>query len=225
MHYSIWGTLVCTGFLTKSVNLGNDKANYVVYIPTMYDPNTPMPMIVFLNGQGECGSDGLKQISVGLGTAVMNDLTRWPFIIAFPQKQVEKALWETEDAMVMAIVDEVRRDYNIDGSRIYLTGLSQGGHGTWAIAALHPELFAAIVPICGWGDEEIAAKLVGMPVWTFHGDQDNAVSVECAYEMERYLREAGGSCRLTIYEGIGHNSWDRAYREEPVPEWLLEHSR
>lgn len=211
------------GFLGKSVAVEGKDIKYVVYIPPSYDPKTPMPTIIFLNGRGECGTDGWKQVAVGLGRSVLLDVSRWPFIVIFPQKQVATDNWEDEDAMVMAALEQTRRDYNVDPSRIYLTGLSQGGHGTWAIAAKHPDLFAAIAPICGWGDQRIASKLTKMPIWVFHGEKDDVVSVERSKEMERYLQEAGGSCKLTIYPGVGHGSWDAAYAEPDLPAWFLRH--
>ena len=213
------------GFIMKSVSVGGKDMKYVVYVPLAYDPAKPMPAIIFLNGAGECGTDGLKQALIGLGSAVMVDSAQWPFIVIFPQKQDVKTLWEDEDAMVMATLKKTRKDYNIDDSRLYLTGLSQGGHGTWAIAAKHPDLFAAIAPICGWGDEEIAKKLTKLPIWAFHGDKDDAVDVERSRELEKWINAAGGSCKLTIYPGVGHFSWDNAYRNENLGAWFLEHKK
>ncbi len=211
------------GFLAKTVAVDGKDTKYVVYIPANYDPRSPMPTIIFLNGRGECGTDGWKQVAVGLGRSILLDVNRWPFIVIFPQKQIATDNWEDEDAMVMAALEQTRREYNVDPSRIYLTGLSQGGHGTWAVAARHPDLFAAIAPICGWGDQSIARKLTKMPIWVFHGEQDEVVSVERSREMERYLQEAGGSCKLTIYPGVGHGSWDSAYAEADLPGWFLQH--
>jgi predicted peptidase len=216
---------VAKGFLTKTVKVGRKDIRYVVFLPPSYDPNAPAPAIVFLNGAGECGTDGLKQIMVGIGSAIMVNVEKWPFIVVFPQKQDVKHVWEDEDPMVMGTIDAARREYNIDPSRIYLTGLSQGGHGTWAIAARHPDLFAALAPICGWGDEETAKKVAKLPIWVFHGDQDTAVNVDRAREMARWIEAAGGTCKLSIYEGVGHNSWDKAYREEELGEWFLAHAR
>jgi predicted peptidase len=159
------------GYLMRSVTVGDKDMKYVVYVPSAYDPAKPMPTIVFLNGAGECGTDGLKEV-FHFGTAVMLNSEKWPFLILFPQKQDVKTLWEDEEPMVMAIIERSRKEFNIDSTRLYLTGLSQGGHGTWAIAARHPDLFAAIAPVCGWADEDVAKKVAKLPIWTFHGDQD-----------------------------------------------------
>ncbi|MCE5197418.1 MAG: prolyl oligopeptidase family serine peptidase [Armatimonadota bacterium] len=213
------------GFLIKTIEVGGSEFKYVIYVPATYNPSQSNPAIIFLNGAGECGTDGLKQLGVGLGTAVMKHAERWPFIVIFPQKQTVESNWEDEDVMVLAELKAARAEYNIDQSRIYLTGISQGGHGTWAIGSRHPDLFAAIAPICGWGDEKLAPTLVKMPIWNFHGDADNVVPIERSLEMVKYLKATGGSCKQTIYPGVQHGSWDNAYDEEDLPRWFLQHSK
>ena len=223
-------TEIPRGFISKTIEMGGKEIKYVVYVPESYDPKKPMPTIIFLNGYGECGTDGWRQV-YHFGGAIMLSPDKWPFIILFPQKQYaldpskEPKPWEDQDEMVLAILAKSEREYKIDKSRLYLTGLSQGGHGTWALGAKHADLFAAIAPVCGWADKETAGKLVKMPIWAFHGDADQAVDVERSREMERWIKDAGGSCKVTIYPGVGHNSWDKAYREENLGEWFLGHHR
>jgi len=212
------------GFLVRTVSVGGKDVKYAVYVPESYDPAKPMPTIIFLNGAGECGSDGLKEL-YHFGSAVMLNSEKWPFVILFPQKQDVKHAWEDEEPMVMAILKKSRKEFNIDPARLYLTGLSQGGRGTWTIAAMHPDLFAAIAPVCGWAEEETAKKVAKLPIWAFHGDQDQAVDVERSREMGRWITAAGGTCKLTIYPGVGHNSWDKAYGEENLGAWFLEHRK
>lgn len=213
------------GFLMRSVAVDGSEFKYVVYVPPAYDPAEPMPTILFLNGKGECGSDGLKQIAVGLGPAVMFHVEQWPFLIIFPQKQHAEDKWEDEEAMVMAVLDAVRAEFNVDQSRLYLTGISQGGHGTWAIAASHPDLFAAIAPVCGWGNKTIAKKVAKLPIWIFHGEADFVVRIQTSLEMEESIKAAGGCPKLTTYPKVGHNSWDKAYNDENLGEWFLEHRK
>lgn len=213
------------GFLLKTIKSQAKEIKYAVYVPPTYSSDTPMPAIIFLNGAGECGTDGLKQIAVGLAPAIMFNVQDWPFIVIFPQKQTVAEKWEDEDAIVMDIYEKTRREYKIDTSRVYLTGLSQGGHGTFTIAANHPEMFAAIAPVCGWADKGTGEKIAKLPVWIFHGDQDQAVDVKHAHEMEEYIKAAGGDPKLTIYPGVNHNSWDKAYREEKLFDWFLRHHR
>lgn len=212
------------GFLARTITVNGSEAKYVVYVPADYDPEKPMPTIVFLNGAGECGTDGWRQV-YHFGGAIMLEPAKWPFIIIFPQKQDVKHAWEDEEPMVMAILEKSRHEFNIDDSRLYLTGLSQGGHGTWTIAAMHSNLFAAIAPVCGWADENVAKNVAKLPIWTFHGDADQAVNVECSREMEKWITAAGGQCKLTIYPEVGHNSWDNAYRTEGLGQWFLEHKK
>ncbi|MCL6518779.1 MAG: prolyl oligopeptidase family serine peptidase [Armatimonadetes bacterium] len=215
---------ISKGFLIKTVSVGGKDYKYVVYVPLCYDGKKASPAIIFLNGKGECGSDGWRQV-FHFGSAIMLDAEKWPFIVMFPQKQSPETQWEDEEAMVLSILEKTCLEYKIDKSRLYLTGLSQGGHGTWAIAARHPDLFAAIAPVCGYGEKSLADKVAMLPVWIFHGDADQVVPVEKAYEMEKWIKEAGGSPKLTIYPGVGHNSWDKAYREENLGAWFLEHEK
>lgn len=212
-------------FLPKTVTVDGQEFKYAVYVPPTYDPSKPQPTIIFLNGHGECGTDGMIQTTQGLGNAIKASPEKWPFLVIFPQKQVGDEKWEDEEAMVLGILKKCEAEYNIDKSRLYLTGISQGGHGTWAIGSRNADLFAAIVPICGWGDEKIAAGLTKMPIMAFHGDVDSAVPVQESYDMERFLKDAGGSCKLTIYPGVDHNSWDKAYTEENIGDWFLQHKK
>jgi len=210
------------GFLAKSIKLPGGDVKYVVYVPRSYEPDKPMPAIVFLNGHGECGTDGWKQV-YHLGGAINLNADKWPFIVMFPQKQVADHQWEEEEPMVMAILNKTLSEYGIDKTRVYLTGLSQGGHGTWAIASMHPDLFAAIAAVCGYGTKEMAEKVAKLPTWVFHGDADTTVEPERSQEMVDWIKDAGGSPKFTVYPGVGHNSWDKAYREEDLGAWFLEH--
>lgn len=212
------------GFVAKTISVGGKDVKYVVYVPNSYDPAKPMPTIVFLNGAGECGTDGWRQV-YHFGSAIMLNADKWPFLVLFPQKQDVNHAWEDEEPMVMAILKRSGGEYNIDASRLYLTGLSQGGHGTWTIAAKHPDLFAAIAPVCGWADEDTAKKVAKLPIWAFHGDADTAVNVQSSYDMQKWIKAAGGDCKLTIYPGVGHNSWDNAYRNENLGDWFLQHKK
>ena len=221
------------GFVAKTIEMGGKQIKYVVYVPESYDPKKPMPTIIFLNGYGECGTDGWRQV-YHMGGAIMLSAADWPFLILFPQKQYNRPTagdepdpWADQDEMVMGILKKSEGEYNVDKTRLYLTGLSQGGHGTWVIGAKHADLFAAIAPVCGWADEDTAKKLAEakMPVWTFHGDADQAVKIQCTLDMQKWIEAAGGACKVTVYPGVGHNSWDNAYRNEKLGEWFLEHHK
>jgi predicted peptidase len=133
---------------------------------------------------------------------------------------------EGDDAQrALAILEFVQKKYKIDEQRIYLTGLSLGGFGTWSLAARYPDKWAAIVPICGGGNPEWAEKIKHIPVWCFHGDQDKAVRVELSRRMIEALKAAGASPRYTEYPGVGHNCWDLAYNTKELYAWLLSQKR
>ncbi len=128
---------VTTGLLFKSIVAGGVERRYAVLVPRGYDATRAFPLIVFLNGRGECGTDGQRQTMVGLGPAAMLAPEKWPFIIVFPQKPDQDSAWIDHDELVLATLNAARRDYRVDEARVYLTGLSQGGAGTWAIGSRH----------------------------------------------------------------------------------------
>lgn len=210
------------GFLNR-VYKGSDgsEIKYVVFIPYDYKGDKPYPVILFLHGRGETGSDGERQVKVGLGPAIKKQEKSFGFIAIFPQAQKPSWRADSEDGKrAVAILDEVAKQYKVDPRRVYLTGLSMGGSGTWSLAAKYPEKWAAIVPICGWGDPNTASKVKDIPCWCFHGDADKAVGVEKSRHMVNALKEAGGKPKYTEYPGVGHNSWDKAYATAELYDWL-----
>lgn len=213
-----------TGFLNRTVEAGGETRRYVVYVPADYTPERAWPMILFLHGAGERGSDGLRQIAVGLGTAVMADRAQWPFIIVFPQCPTG-VHWISQEETLLAMMRREQGAFNVDPERLYLTGLSMGGFGTWAFGAKHPDLFAAFAPICGGGEAAMAPPFRGKPVWAFHGDGDTVVPPERSVAMVDAVRAAGADVQMTMLPGVGHNSWDAAYREHGLAEWFLQHTR
>src|SRR5262249_30519329 len=135
-------------------------AKYVLFVPYDYDGTRPFPLIVFLHGAGQTGTDGRNQIRVGLGPVIKRQENTFAFLAVFPQSHKGGWVAGSEDAKrVLAILDEVQKDYRVDTTRVYLTGISMGGEGTWSLAAAHPRRWAAIVPICGVGDPKIAPKI------------------------------------------------------------------
>lgn len=196
---------------------------YVVYVPK--GVQEPMPAILFLHGMGESGDDGLKQVIQGIGSAILWDRTRFPFLVIMPQKPSGNKLWPEHKDQLNAILKKVEKDYKIDPHKRYITGLSQGGNGTFVLAKKLAWQFAAAAPICGWCDPEQAAKdFIDLPIWAFHGDADTAVKVEGSINAIEAIKKAGGETKFTIYPGVGHNSWDKAYREEHLGDWFLQHS-
>jgi predicted peptidase len=212
-----------TGFIDKT---HSDGAKYVIFVPHDYNGDTPYPIILFLHGAGETGEDGQKQVSVGLGKAIKKQEKTFPFIVVFPQSK--KRTWSAgsdDGKRAIAILDDVMKNYKVDPKRQYLTGLSMGGFGTWSAAAVYPDRWAAIAPICGGGDVKAAAKIKDIPTWNFHGDKDKAVNVELSRKMIAAIKEAGGDPKYTEYPGVEHNSWDAAYATPELFPWLLKQSK
>jgi predicted peptidase len=222
---------ITRGMLFGQATAEGETLRSVTYVPADYDGKREWPMIVFLHGKGECGTDGLRHVGQGLGTAIIGNPSEWPFVVLMLQKPDFEKQWEAYDAAVMAAIDDAAKRYRIDASRVYLTGLSQGGAGTWAIGSRHPERFAAIAPICGYGDPAKVAALASMPVWAFHGESDKVVPVAQSIALVQAVRSAKSAAdervplKFTPYPGVDHNSWDRAYRTEKLGAWFLEHSR
>jgi predicted peptidase len=229
---------VPTGFLFKTYAAGGAEYKHVVFVPRGYTPEKEWPCVVFLHGAGECGTDGLKQVAQGLGQAVLWDEKAWPCLVIFPQKPEVGKAWEDYDAVVMGMLEQVRMEYRVDASRIALTGLSQGGHGSWTLGAAHADVWSAVAPICGYVgrdhrtggvDTAEAARLAGAlrstPVWAFHGEADEAVKAEQTRAMVEAFKGLGVTVKASFYPGVNHNSWDRAYREEReaggLAAWLL----
>jgi len=233
-----------TGFVYSSLELGDRAYPYALYVPRSYDASRAWPLILFLHGRGECGNDGSRQLSVGLAPELLAQPERWPFLALFPQKSAKDDEWEQHEAALLAMLDEISGRYNVDPNRVLLTGLSQGGHGAWVLGARHPERWAAIVPVCGYpaapprapveghlpppfrgSAAELAPALSRLPIWAFHGDADETVPVAATLELVEATRRAGGSPKLTVFPGVGHNSWDPAYRDPQLSEWMLQQVR
>jgi len=215
-----------TGWQDRVFKEAGGEVKYVLFVPPGYDPEKAYPVVLFLHGAGESGTDGKKQATVGLGKVVKKKEKDFPAIVIFPQSQ--KGGWganSAEGKRALAILDEVCKEYKTDAKRIYLTGLSMGGFGTWSIAAAHPERWAAIVPVCGGGSPASAEKFKDLPCWAFHGDMDTTVKADKSREMIEALKKAGGTPKYTEYPGVGHNSWDKAYGTEELYDWLFKQAR
>jgi dienelactone hydrolase len=212
---------VKTGFLEETITVDGREHRYVVYVPPGYSKDRDWPLLVFLNGKGECGTDGKRHVEVGLGPAIVREPERWPFVVAFPQKPRSETWWPDHEDLALAIADQVEDDYRIDPRQRFLTGLSQGGHGTWVLGSKHAERWAALAPVCGFQLGALSLEsLRDKPLWAFHGLADNVVPAQQSKDLCAALTKLGGAPLLTLYEGVGHNSWDRAYRESALPEWL-----
>ncbi len=221
---------VVTGFINKTVTMDGATYPYVVYVPRDYTPSKKLPVILFLHGAGERGNDGLKQTQVGIGTALRMSSERYPALVVMPQCAAGER-WNGKMAeFAVKALDQTVAEYNGDTDRLYLTGLSLGGFGSFLIASQHPDRFAAVVPICGGirvdDLKTIAEKLKDVPLWVFHGDADPVVPVARSREMVEAIKAAGGTqVKYTEYPGVGHNSWDKDYGEKELTDWLFAQKR
>jgi predicted peptidase len=214
-----------TGLLNGTAEINNRKMPYVVYVPRNYTPDTQLPVILFLHGAGETGSDGLRQVTVGIAPHVLWNSRRFPCLVVIPQTPSN---WTgTYVDLALRAADDVIAKYRGDPNRLYLTGLSLGGNGTWNLASKYPERFAALIPICGWGSPvTMAPRLASLPIWVFHGDRDSVVPVQKSREMVAAIQAAGNpNIKYTEYRGADHGVWDQTYGNAQVITWLLSQKR
>ncbi|MDB5352809.1 MAG: putative peptidase [Planctomycetota bacterium] len=201
--------------------LKDSDRKYAVYLPVGFDASKTYPAILFLHGSGERGSDGILPAQVGLGPSIAKTPDRFPAIVILPQAREGWSADGEDIKAALAALDEVSGRYKIDAKRTYLTGLSMGGLGSWGLAAKSPERFAAVAPVCGFGDNKWAESLKGLPIWTLVGDDDHPRIVGGTRALVEAVKAAGGSPRWTEYRGVGHNSWDRAYADPKLLDWML----
>src|SRR5687768_2319444 len=205
---------------------------YLLFTPQGYqqDKKKKWPLMVFLHGAGERGTN-LAKVAVHGPPKIAANRPDFPFVLISPQCSSGQ-VWEKE--AVMGLVDRAIKDYRVDPDRVYLTGLSMGGFGSWALAAAYPERFAAVAPICGGGnliDVLLPAKgkeaaLKSLPIWAFHGAKDNVVKlVESERMVDVFKRAGNNNVKLTVYPEADHDSWTETYNNEELYKWFLSHTR
>jgi predicted peptidase len=208
------------------------ELDYLLFLPKGYDAKAEKrwPMILFLHGAGERGTN-VWQVAVHGPPKNVASHPDFPFIVVSPQCP-EHQVWSKE--VLLGLLDEITATYAVDKSRIYLTGLSMGGYGTWDLGLAHPEKFAAIVPICGGGQTisvllvspDKASALRTLGVWAFHGAKDPVVALAESQRMVDALKKAGvEDVKLTVYPEAGHDSWTETYNNPELYDWLLKHQR
>jgi predicted esterase len=230
-----------TGFLNRQLVYAGVVHRYQVYVPEEWrrNDNRKWPIILFLHGRGERGSEGMWQTQVGLPEAVRDHPERWPFIIVMPQCPLG-SFWTDNDhlAMAMEALDQETQEFHGDPDRTYLSGISMGGYGAWELARDYPHRWAAIAIASGgifWSYEpqrwlraatlptEYARAVGHTPIWLFHGTDDPVVAPRQDELLYEAFKSTGGHIRLWLYQGLKHDTWTRAYREPELPRWLLEH--
>ena len=195
--------------------------DYWLYLPPDYEQRDAWPLLLFLHGAGERGSD-LNLVQRHGPPRLINEGREFPFVVVSPQCPAGR-WWDPFE--LAALVDAIVQQHRIDESRLYVTGLSMGGFGTWALAAHQPQRFAAIAPICGGGEPIVARLVASTPAWVFHGAKDPVVPVERSRQMVQAMENAGGQVRFTIYPDAGHDAWTETYANPELYEWLLQHQR
>jgi len=226
----------------------NDTLPYRILIPKNYNSQKSYPLLIFLHGAGERGSDNKSQLVHGSFLFKSEDFrNNYPAIVVFPQCP-EKSSWANvkrnyemsagqkfdffkeisenkQLIMVEKLLDLIQKKYDIDETRRYVGGLSMGGMGTFELVARNPDFFAAAFPICGGGNPDWSDLLKTTPFWIFHGEDDGVVSVDFSRKMHEALGKEKASVRLTIYPEVNHNSWDNAFAEPDLMHWLFSNKR
>lgn len=208
------------------------SADYLLYLPKGYEAKgvKRWPLVMFLHGAGERGSD-LRKVAVHGPPKLVKAGKEFPFILISPQCPTDQ-VWS--DEVLLGLLDQVIKKHKVDTNRVYLTGLSMGGYGTWSLGIKHPERFAAIAPVCGGGEtinvllssRSKSAALKSLGVWAFHGAKDGVVKLDESQRMVAVLKAVGvRETELTVYPEAQHDSWTETYANEKLYEWLLKHER
>ena len=211
--------------------------NYRFHAPAKVEPGRKYPLVLFLHGAGERGNDNAMQLVHGV----------WPILSYMKEKGIEGYLiapqcpggqqwvdtpWgliahkmpakpSAAMALAMELLEKTVKECPVDPRRVYVTGISMGGYGTWDIVQRRPELFAAAMPVCGGGDASLAWKIRSVPIWVFHGDRDTAVPFVRSRQMVSALWQCDGNVRYREYPGVGHNCWVATYDDHVVLDWFF----
>lgn len=202
------------------------KLPFQLRVPKDLGKGGKIPLLIFLHGSGEKGNDNQKQLKHDPTKLAPSDFfVKHPMIVAAPQCPSDQ--WWSGETLehVVNLAKDLVKELPIDPDRIYLTGLSMGGYGTWGALALEPKLFAAAVPICGGGDPALAKKFAKVPIWAFHSEADPVVKVEGTRAMIAAVKAAGGDPKYTEYQNNLHDSWTQTYKNSEMWVWLAGQSR
>ena len=203
--------------ITKTVS-----CRYLLYLPPGYGQGDQRwPLVLFLHGAGERGND-LERVKRHGPPKRLDQGHDFPFILVSPQCPLDT--WWQNDVLI-ALLDEIVATHDVDTRRVYVTGLSMGGYGTWELATTYPDRFAAVAPVCGGGHFFRVPKMKDVPVWVFHGAKDDVVPLAKSEELVRALEACDGNVRFTVYPDAQHDSWTPTYDNPDLYQWLLTHRR
>jgi len=228
----LFGTRPCPAAETGKAEAGKQQAqklertikvtlSYLLYLPKDYAEKDAWPLLLFLHGAGERG-DNLDRVKIHGPPKLIAGGKEFPFIVVSPQCPGNQ-WWQPHE--LTALLDEIVEKYKVDRDRVYVTGLSMGGFGTWSLAGFTPDRFAALVPICGGGDALVARRLAHVSVWVFHGAKDPVVPLAASERIVEALKKAKCEVKFTVYPEAGHDSWTEAYNDPELYDWLLKQKR
>lgn len=218
------------------------KMPYRLLKPLDYNPEKSYPLIVFLHGSGERGDDNEAQLKNAMEPFLdESNRDKYPAFVLAPQCP-EGMTWaktaESDDIiftfseeptepmkLLLETIAQVQHNFKVDDRRLYITGLSMGGYGTYDLLTRRPDMFAAAIVVCGAGDVRNVDRFKDVPLWIFHGEDDDAVPSDLSKVMVNALKSVGGRPKYTLYPEVGHNSWDLAYNEEKLFSWLFKKKR
>lgn len=200
------------------------ELDYLLYLPEGYEEasDKKWPLILFLHGAGGRGED-IEKVKVH-GIPKVAEAMKLPFICVSPQCP-SYLYWQMKNDELSALLDEVIERYSVDTERVYITGLSMGGYGTWDMAMLYPDKFAAMAPICGGGNPKLAHLIKDIPIWAFHGAKDTTVPIKETEDMVNALKDIGGNVKYTVYPEAKHDSWTETYNNPELYKWFLSHGK
>lgn len=232
-------------FVSRQIESGGKSYRYQVFVPAAALRHGRTPVVLFLHGSGERGSDGALQTQAGLGPYLRSHADSFPAIVVFPQSPLERS-WDGDIAqMAFDTLDAATGEFNGDPQRTYLTGMSRGGYGTWQMALMQPRRFAALAPVCGGitqpnvdtplvvdavaaSPDPFAAAAAGLkhiPTWIFHGGKDDVVPPQQSQRMYAAMQAAGADVHYTEWPQANHNSWDLTYADPQLWQWMWQQQR
>lgn len=245
--FNIWGQDLVTGEYLKEEFKGSEGIlKYRIMYPNGFDESKPYPLVLFLHGSGERGEDNESQLIHG-SKLFMDSIDTYPAVVIFPQCPKDD-YWAnltrpdeggrnriftfyTEKgpnpslSLVIKLLEEMLQKPFIDKERIYFSGLSMGGFGIWELLWRIPEVPAVALPICGGAPREKGVHMTHIPIWAFHGVDDNAVHPRYSIAIVKSVQQAGGKAKLSLYPNVGHNSWDNAFAETDYLKWMFSKSK
>ncbi|GAA5221535.1 carboxylesterase family protein [Membranihabitans marinus] len=221
-----------TAYEAKEISNGEHSLGYRILYPKKMVDGQKYPLVLFLHGMGERGSDNSSQLIHG-GRLFLDSLEQYPSVVVFPQCPITDTWTNFRSSeggptitpsmeLILTLIDELLAESYIDPNRFYVSGLSMGGYATWELLWRIPEKIAVALPICGGGIVDKTIHMTDVPIWAFHGAEDNVVPTRRSIQMVKGVQQNGGKAKITIYPEVGHNSWTNAFNEPEYLKWMFD---